>query len=230
VRNYIQYIPILTTLFSIFFSIEIFKHYKVRKTKYLLWWTIGVITFGLGTLAESINALFGWNAINLKFWYIVGALLGGFPLAQGSVYLLMNKKFANITSWLFGIIIIISSILVIMSPINIPQNFDYRLTGAVLAWKWVRYFSPLLNTYAFIFLVGGAIYSAIKYYKQTKREALFKGNIFIAIGGLLPGIGGTFTRMGYVEVLFMTEILGLFLIYVGYKIVKSGKRQLSNKN
>jgi len=102
--------------------------------------------------------------------------------------------------------------------------------GAVLAWKWVRYFSPLLNTYAFIFLVGGAIYSAIKYYKQTKREALFKGNIFIAIGGLLPGIGGTFTRMGYVEVLFMTEILGLFLIYVGYKIVKSGKRQLSNKN
>ena len=74
-----------------------------------------------------------------------------------------------------------------------------------------------------IFLVGGAIYSAIKYYKLGQREAPFKGNIFIAIGGLLPGIGGTFTRMGYVEVLFITELIGLILIYVGYRIIKTDR-------
>ena len=56
-----EYIPIVTTIFAVLFTIEILKHYMVRKTKYLLWWTIGVLTFGLGTLAESINILFGWN-------------------------------------------------------------------------------------------------------------------------------------------------------------------------
>ena len=89
-ENPIEYIPILTTVFSIYFVREIYQHYQHRPTKYLFWWTLGVLTFGLGTFAESVNALFGWYDINLKYWYIVGALLGGFPLAQGTVYLLMK--------------------------------------------------------------------------------------------------------------------------------------------
>ncbi len=224
-----EYIPIITTLFATFFTIEIYKHYKFRKTQYLLWWTIGVITFGLGTLSESINVLFGWNETNLRFWYIVGALLGGFPLAQGSVYLLMNRKFANFTTVLIILIIMVASVFVILTPLTIPESFDSSLTGKVFTWEWVRYFSPLINIYAFIFLVGGAVYSAIRYYKLGQKEAAYKGNIFIAIGGLLPGIGGTFTRMGYVEVLFVTELLGLLMIYIGYRIIKKGKRAYSVK-
>jgi len=221
----IEFVPIITTLFSIFFVWEIFAHYRIRKTKYLLWWSIGVLTFGLGTFAESINAVFGWNEINLKYWYIVGALLGGFPLAQGSVYLLMNRKFADVTTYIFVSLILFTSIFVILTPLNIPADFSYKLTGSVFAWKWVRYFSPLINIYSFIFLVGGAVYSAIKYYRQTNKEARFKGNIYIAIGGLLPGIGGSFTRMGYVNVLFVTELTGLLLIYIGYRIIKADKRR-----
>jgi hypothetical protein len=225
-NNYIEYLPIITTIFSIYFSIEIFKHYKERKKIYLLWWTIGVITFGLGTFAESINALAGWSEANLKYWYIVGALLGGFPLAQGSVYLLLNKKFGDITTIIFISLIMVASISVILTPVTIPENFDYKLTGAVFTWKWVRLFSPFINIYAFIFLVGGAVYSAVKYYRQNLREAPFKGNILIALGGLLPGIGGTFTRMGYVNVLYVTELIGLILIYAGYRIIKTARDNL----
>ena len=218
---FVEYIPIFTTIFSIFFIREIYIHYKERKTSYLLWWSIGVLAFGLGTFAESMHALFGWNEINVRFWYIVGALLGGFPLAQGSVYLLMNKWFAHITSIVLVGLIIIASYYVIKTPIDIPSDFDYRLTGAVFEWKWVRQFSPIINIYSFLFLVGGAIYSASKYYGSKDKKAHFKGNIFIAIGALLPGIGGTFTRLGYVEVLFITEFIGLILIYIGYRVIKN---------
>lgn len=220
----VEYIPILTTIFSVFFVSEIYKHYKERKTSYLLWWTIGVLAFGLGTFAESLHALFGWNVINVRFWYIVGALLGGFPLAQGSVYLLMNKWFAHTTTVIFVGLIAVASFFVIKTPIAIPEEFDYRLTGAVFEWTWVRQFSPMINVYSFLFLVGGAIYSATKYYGQKNRLAHFKGNIFIAFGALLPGIGGTFTRLGYVEVLFVTEFVGLVLIYIGYSIIKTENR------
>lgn len=212
-----EYVPILTTLFSIYFFKEIFQHYRLKQEKHLLWWSIGVLTFGLGTLAESINVLWGWSEINFKYWYIVGALLGGFPLAQGSVYLLMKRSFAKSTTILFILLIIIASIFVILSPIDLPESFNGKLSGKLLKWNWVRYFSPFINIYAFIFLVGGAIYSAIKYYKQGIKEGPFIGNIFIAIGGLLPGIGGSFTRMGYVEVLYITEFIGLIIIYYGYK-------------
>ena len=219
--HYIEYIPIITTIFSIYFAREIYAHYRHSRATYLLWWTIGVVAFGLGTLTESINALFGWSEMNTRLWYIVGALLGGFPLAQGSVYLLMNRKFANATTILFVSAIVVASLCVLMSPIALPADFAGKLSGKVFAWQWVRLFSMPINIYAAIFLIGGAVYSAIRYYAKADHQARFKGNIFIAIGGLLPAIGGSFTRMGHVNVLFVTELLGLVLIYVGYKIIKT---------
>ena len=102
----VNYIPIITSLFSVYFTIDIYRHYRYRKTPYLLWWTIGVITFGLGTLTESINVLFGWSELNLKIWYVVGALLGGYPLAQGTVYLLMKRRFANWSAYIIVSLII----------------------------------------------------------------------------------------------------------------------------
>lgn len=219
--SYILYIPILTTLFSVYFLQEIIKHYLIKRhAVYLLWWSIGVLTFGLGTFSESFNTLFGWNIVNFKFWYIVGALLGGFPLAQGTVYLLFKKKTADILSFIFVSLIIIAAVCVILSPVDYSLLDGSRLTGKVLAWQWVRMFSPFINIYSFIFLAGGASYSAFQYYKKTKSDKRFKGNVYIAIGSLLPGIGGTFTRFGHVEVLFVTELLGLVCIYIGYRISK----------
>ena len=183
----VNYIPVLTTLFSVFFLSRIVPHYLLKRSPYLLWWTLGVLTFGLGTLTESINAIFGWSEWNTKIWYIVGALLGGYPLAQGTIYLLMKKRFADISAVLCSAVILIAAVCVLLSPIALPEGFDQRLTGRVFAWQWVRGFSPLLNLYAFIFLFGGAVYSAIQYFAIEKGRTRFLGNILIAIGALLAG-------------------------------------------
>jgi len=216
----VNYIPVLTTLFSVFFLGRIVPHYLAKGSPYLLWWTLGVLTFGLGTLTESINAIFGWSEWNTKIWYIVGALLGGYPLAQGTIYLLMNRRFADISALVCSAIIVIAGVCVLLSPIVIPEGFDERLTGRVLGWQWVRAFSPFLHTYAFIFLFGRAVYSAIKYFWSEKGRTRFLGNILIAIGALLPGIGGTATRFGHVEILYITEFVGLIFIYLGYDMMR----------
>lgn len=219
----LTYIPILTTILSVWFLIELVPHALQRNRIYLFWWTFGVFTFGAGTLAESVHAIWGWNELNFRLWYIVGALLGGFPLAQGSVYLLLPRKFGHATSLIFSIFLLMAMYMVWISPLTFPPDFDGRLSGKVFSWQEARYFSPVLNVYAFIFLVGGAIYSARQYYAVGLREAPFLGNIFIAIGGLLPGIGGSFTRAGYVEVLFVTELLGLMLIFYGYRLIRQSR-------
>ncbi len=221
----IDYIPILTTVVAIIFFRQIYNHYRAKPhAKYLLWWTIGVATYGLGTLSESINTLYGWSDMNTRLWYIVGALLGGWPLAQGTVYLLMKKKVADILTVIFLIFIAVASVSIFLTPIELPAEFDGRLTGKVFTWQWVRLFSPFINIYAFVFLFGGAIYSAFKYIKLGRDHPRFLGNVFISIGALLPGIGGSFTRMGYVEVLFVTELIGLLCIYYGYTIIRQDKK------
>jgi hypothetical protein len=220
----VSYIPVLTTTFSVFFLSRIVPHYLAkRRSTYLLWWALGVLTFGMGTLTESINAIFGWSEWNTKIWYIVGALLGGYPLAQGSIHLLMKKRFADISAIVCSAYIVVAAVCVLLSPIDIPEGFDHRLTGRVLAWQWVRGFSPILNTYSVVFLFGGAVYSAVQYFANEKGRARFLGNIFIAIGAFLPAIGGTSTRFGYVEVLYVTELLGLVAIYLGYDMMRKDR-------
>jgi hypothetical protein len=216
----VSYIPVLTTILSVYFLTRIVPHYRAKGSPYLLWWTLGVLTFGMGTLTESINAIFGWSPWNTKIWYIVGALLGGYPLAQGTIYLLMNRRFADISAVVCSAVIVVAAVCVLSSPVEVPEGFDYRLTGRVFAWQWVRGFSPFLNTYAFVFLFGGAVYSAVQYFSRDEGRTRFLGNILIAIGALLPGIGGTFTRFGYVEVLYITELIGLTFIYFGYDMMR----------
>jgi hypothetical protein len=77
----------------------------------------------------------------------------------------------------------------------------------------------LPNLYAMVFLVGGAAWSAIQYARKKDSANRVLGNWLIAIGALLPGIGGGFTRFGYVEVLFITEFIGIILIWAGYRAI-----------
>jgi hypothetical protein len=149
--------------------------------------------------------------------------LGGAPLAQGSVYLLLKKRWANILSFMLIFAVLISSVFVLLSPINYALVEPTRMSGKVFVWQWVRYFSPFINLYAVVFLVGGAFVSAYKYFKKTGTGVRFWGNLLIAVGAILPGIGGSFTRLGYVEVLYVTEFMGLFIILIAYYMMKNEK-------
>lgn len=229
--QFIYFIPIATFTLSLIFSFILFKHYRQKpEATYVLWWLIGVLTYGAGTFTESYNTLFGWNETNFRWWYITGALLGGAPLAQGSVYLLMKKQTANILSAVLIIAVVLSSIFVLKSPIKFELVEPERMSGKVFEWQWVRAFSPFINLYAVTFLVGGAIISAIKYFKKTGTSIRFWGNVLIALGAILPGIGGSFTRLGYVEVLYVTEFLGLSLIIIAYFKMKNEGGETVHEN
>lgn len=221
--NMIHYIPIATTIFGAFFFLVLFHHWKQNKDSlHVFWWMLGVMCYIAGTISESVNTLAGFSIANFKIWYITGALLGGAPLAQGTVYLLWKRKTANILTIILTLFIMSSAILIVFSPINTEQ-ITGRLSGKLLGWKFIRYMTPFINLYAFMFLVGGAIYSAVKYARNIQYKKRFMGNLLIGIGGLLPGIGGSFTKFGYVEVLYVTEFIGLLFIYLGYKIIRRDK-------
>jgi hypothetical protein len=213
----IYWIPLATTVVAAFFATIVLRRWRARGGTHLLWWGIGLVTYGLGTLTESFTTVFGWNESVFRAWYITGALCGGAPLAQGTVYLLLKRRTAHVLSILLVAAIAIGALFVVLSPIDRTLVEAHRLSGRVLAWREVRLVSPFINTYAVIFLIGGAIVSALRYRGQPTKRHKYIGNVFIAVGAILPGIGGTFTRLGFVEVLYVTEFVGLLLIYAGYR-------------
>ena len=215
----VHYVPIVTTILAIPFALEIYARYRQHRERlHLLWWALGIATYGVGTFTESLTTLIGWNEPTFRAWYISGALLGGAPLAQGTVYLLLSRRTAHALTVVLLTFITIASVAVLLSPIDYSQVEGHRLTGRVLGWQWVRAFSPFVNMYAVVFLIGGAILSAVRYSSNPATRHRVVANVLIAIGAILPGIGGTATRMGYTEVLYVTELVGLLLTWAGYRL------------
>jgi hypothetical protein len=215
----VHYVPVVTTILAAIFSAEIFRRYREHPERlHLWWWAFGIAVYGVGTFTEAATSIAGWNEPMFRAWYISGALLGGAPLAQGTVYLLLSRRTAHLlTAVLIGFVLIASAA-VMLSPIDYSQVETHRLTGRVFEWQWVRRFSPFVNIYAVVFLIGGAILSALRYSADPATRHRAIANVLIAIGAILPGIGGTATRMGYTEVLYVTELAGLLLTWLGYRM------------
>jgi len=224
--TFVHYIPIATTLLAVLFAPVVFRRWQSRRpAPHLWWWSVGIAVYGLGTLTEAITTLFGWQEPVFRAWYIAGALLGGWPLAQGTVYLMFSRRTASVMAAVVGAVVLAGATAVVLSPIDYAAVEPFRLTGRVMEWRQARLFSPFINTYAAVFLIGGAVVSAWRYRRAVEARHRFIGNCLIAFGALLPGIGGTATRFGYTEVLYVMEFLGIILIWMGYRYnVRPGAR------
>ncbi len=217
-HSVLLHLPIVTTFFSAFFASQLFIRYRERGGgPHLLWWGIGMVTYGIGTFTEAFTTLAGWNPFIFRCWYVAGAFLGGYPLAQGSIYLLMNRRFADWSARIVSGLIVIGGILVFLTPLDVSLAEAHRLSGHVIVWSRIRLMTPFINIYSLAFLAGGAALSAWKYFRAPESRNRYLGNILIAIGAILPAIGGTATRFGYVEALYVTELAGLLLIFAGYR-------------
>ena len=225
--QFVHYIPIGTTALAALFLAVLLRRAASRSfPPHLMWWAFGVFAYGLGTALEgSITVLGNSIALN-KAWYIAGALLGGWPLAQGSVYLLTPRRFATITSAITIPFIILASVAVVLSPVRLEQFDPVKPGGAILAWTWVRWLTPFINLYAVVFLIGGAAWSAYRYLLSGDHPRRAAGNICIALGAMLPGVGGSFAKAGHVEVLYVGEFAGLILIWIGYGLCVSQPRTI----
>lgn len=217
-RLAIQYIPVVTTVVALAFAAVLYERFRERGGMHLRWWCIGMLTYAAGTATEAWVTMFGWSPTAFRTWYVMGALLGGAPLAQGSVYLHLSRRVANRLTIALLSVVMVGAVAVFLSPIDPTAVESGRLSGRVMEWQWVRAISPFINLYAVIFLIGGAVKSAIQFARRPGERHRVVGNTLIAIGAILPGIGGMFTRFGHVEVLYVTEFVGLLLIYAGFRL------------
>jgi hypothetical protein len=235
--EYLHYIPIATTLISILFVITLLHRAKGRGyPAHLVWWAFGVFFYGLGTAVESTITLHGNTLFLNRLWYWAGAILGAYPLATGSVYLLHKRKLANILTGVSLLVVIAGTVGVFLTPLNGELLNPVKPDGNIIAWTWIRFpVTPVINTYAAIFLIGGAIQSSFKFFETPELRRRAYGTALIAAGAILPGIGGTMAKVGVdgsmesqgiVEALYIGEFLGIILIWWGYELCTKAPRPI----
>jgi hypothetical protein len=80
----------------------------------------------------------------------------------------------------------------------------------------VRVFAPVMNVWGTVALVGGAVWSAWLFRRKQIMRNRVVGNWLIAVGGLLPALGGTLILLGSPAFKYFGEMLGAILIFVGF--------------
>lgn len=218
-----QYISILSTIISFIFAAAVLNRYRIKRTNHLLFWGIGLVFYGLGTLTEVILA-FTFSEWAIKLWYLSGAMLTAAWLGQGTVYLLVRKRIvARSLAVVLVILSLISLGLMITAQIT-PESVSYdvsQLASAQYKDILVRntvtiVLTILLNVYGTIALVGGAIYSAYLFWRKKVLAKRMVGNILIAAGALMPAMAGSFIKAGLVDWLYVSELIGVILMYAGF--------------
>jgi hypothetical protein len=218
-----QYIPYLSTLVTFVFAIAVFRRYLRRHGPYLLFWTIGLVLYGLGTLSEIILGL-AFSDLVLKLWYLCGAMLTAAWLGQGTLYLLVRRR--GVVWSLTGILAAVSVLaaVLVMSASLTPAASAYQVSQPISAQYQdiltrsglTIILTILLNIYGTVLLVGGAIYSAYIFWRKHVLFNRMIGNILIAIGAFAPAMGGSFIKLGLPEWMYLAELLGVILMYIGF--------------
>ena len=218
-----HYLPFLSTLVTFAFAAAVFRRYTVKHGPYLLLWGIGLVLFGIGTLSEVILA-FTFSGLVLKLWYLCGAMLTAAWLGQGTIHLLVRKRGVAISmTGVLAAVSLLAIVLVLSAPLT-PAASSYNL-GMAISSQYQDILTRggltialtiILNIYGTLALVGGAIYSAVIFWRKRVLMNRMIGNILIAIGALAPAMAGSFVKMGLVDGLYFSELIGVVLMYIGF--------------
>ncbi len=217
----LHYLPYVSTVVTFLFAIAVLYRYATHGGSHSLMWGIGLIFYGLGTLSEAVlfNA---YNPLWIKLWYLCGAILTSAWLGQGTLFLLFRRRgVAPALTVVLAALSLFAAYWVFNLPIipaeyhlSLPVSAQYKnvLTRDGVTIALLSFFTA----YGTLLLVGGAIYSAWLFWRKRVLPNRVIGNVLIAAGALSPALGGILVARGLGDYLFVSELLGAILMFVGF--------------
>jgi hypothetical protein len=231
-------LSVISAVISGIFAVFVLNRWRQKRRPHLLCWGVGLLMYFAGSLSQVILSQV-WSPFFFGLWYWSGALMVAPWLGQGTTYLLLRRgniaRNMNMALALVGVMTLPWTLF--LTPFNPDAwrpNTDMTeifrdITDAdgnviqpgIMPGKssgTVRAFSPVMNIWGTLALVGGALWSARLFRRKQIMRNRVIGNWLIAAGGLLPALGGTLLRLGDPGFKYFGEMAGVILIFAGFLI------------
>jgi hypothetical protein len=211
-----SYVPLATCIVSFIFSLVVIDQFFVRRRPYQLLWAIGLLMYCVSTFTEFWWNVYGHVDILYRLWYLLGAILVAAYLGQGTLYFLMRRRNAHIVMAVLGAATVYATARIFTANLDISGLTT--LTGVGVMPLDIRaVVTPLLNTFGTVALVGGAIYSAVIFWRKRVLPHRVVANVLIAAGALLPAAGGIHLSVdGGINLFFIFELVGVIVMFIGF--------------
>jgi hypothetical protein len=187
-------------------------------------WALAFIVFAVAASAEVIGATLGWNPTLARMYYLCGAVLVVGVLALGELYLLFPGKLPTFTTGLALLITALAATVVWSAPID-QQRLPSEGWHAIERGPVLIALAVALNAGGTAILAGGALYSAWAMRGKPELRQRAAGCLLIAIGTLTVASGGTLTRLGRPEYLYLAMSAGIVIIFSGILLTRGTARR-----
>ena len=202
---------------GVFFLIELLLKSIKTKRPNLIFWTIAIGMYTIATLALAYGLFKDWNQLSFGIFYFFGGITNVPAFGLGSAYLVFKKDNVNIASGMYALFVLGALYSMLVAPdINlanidgIPEGRElYEITGPRL-WAIVG------NSIGSLALIGIGIVSIIRY-RDTNQD-LVTTNVLIVLGSFAPAFSGVLLALGDGESKALSLLVGILLIFLGYKI------------
>lgn len=189
-------------------------------------WAGAFLLFMVAAACEVIGSAAGWSPSLARIYYLTGAVLVVGVLALGELYLLLPHRMPAITPGVTLLIVAMSATAVWSAPID-----SARLATA--GWQalergpFLVALAATINAGGTIVLAGGALYSAWKLRAAGGSGRRAAGCMLIAVGTVVVASGGTLTRFGRPEYLYLPMALGIAIIFCGVVLTRQPQSALA---
>jgi hypothetical protein len=216
-----DYLPLVTAIVSFAFFLSMALQYQRRRKTHQLLWSLALLFYSASACMEFLmnGDVLGASPLLFRVYYALAAPLVGL-LGAGVVWLLVRKTFARL---FLGFVVVFSLALAVTgfsAPIDaqsLASSFSGPLASGFMSASTalpmsVRVYAIVLNAVGGLALIGGALLSFV-----WDRSRVY--NIFLAIGGILPMLGGSMLGLlSYPDVFFMLELGGTVFLFLGFML------------
>ena len=223
--NLYQVLPFVTTIIMFVFVALVIARYLQHRSMHLLMWGIGLALFAVGSATEAIST-FGFNDLVFRLWYLCGAVLTAAWIGQGTVYLLLRRRWGNVTMAILALLTLVAVAIMFttaldpaaVSRFDPAQPLSKQYQAIIPPGSTIRGITAIFNIYGTLALVGGAIYSGYLFWRKRVMGNRVIGNILIAAGALAIASASTLARIGNGEFLYIGELVSAILMFAGFVI------------
>ena len=209
-------LPLLSTVVSLVFATAVFRQYRSRHKTHQLVWSFGLLCYGLSAFTEFLNGIGVWNRLVYDAWYLFGAFFVAAYLGMGTVYLLAPRRVAKVVLGVLVACSLVAAVLVLTASVDMSLvPAATKISGKAMP-NYIRLMTPFFNIFGTVALVGGAGYSALFFWRRRIRPERALSNVLIALGALLPAVGGSLLRFDVAAVFYLFEFLGVVVIFLGF--------------
>ncbi|MFN2164401.1 MAG: cbb3-type cytochrome c oxidase subunit I [Candidatus Promineifilaceae bacterium] len=213
---WLELLPLSAAIFSGLIVLLMLRRMRQKFRPQEAAWMVAFTMFALAAGIQVAGDIGEWTPTMARIYYICGATLVVGWLGLGTWLVLVHKSWLrNLGIWSMILVTGIGIGLISQTPVQLSELAE---TGwhALDKPALLTILTISLNSIGTLVLVGGALWSALFFWRKGIMKERMIGMILLAAGALAVAAGGSLTRLGHEQYLYLAMSIGVGLMFWGY--------------